>query len=600
MEINESDILLFIKSYQYSKAKASLSVFLKTIVQILQSQRGVIEFKSNDVCVTSIVFDLLSKESIKHHKSQYTNYTQQYKDTLRFLSENIFRVLNCKELVFNDEDHLENFIKSEQDIVDIFIDCKIDKKIKLLKDIHYQLTRLGDLDDLSPLKVIKSFDDILLITNSNTISELKNGISEIVTQYGGSTFHWENLKTPQIMDTSKSTYEKITMTDEPLLFNKAVQTDDLITNDGKILFADTVVEILGLGDVNFHILSHNSIYAMLNKYVNKRIKNIISSDEDISEANLKCMYQSYDNLCKFFGTITNELQILDEQTIIAKIKSMNNVMKKLLELFNINDEYLLYDTLKQQKQLVKTLNINFTNSKNIEDNISTILHLNNNSTLGKFVKDFKQLHETFLQCDFSMLFSVENIALLLQKLKKLTGETNLIKNQLSNKTMAYDRLNLELQPFLELEREMGIDTLEIVDFINSIYKHKPLNTETKSFFNSCLMRVDNFEELKKENNQLKSDKIRLSSDINNLEKEMSNYQTLQINNTFCNQKLLEQDKILQELRHENQQTSDQLVQLENEHEQFKNALIIAEEHNIERNKYIEDLENKILHLSTTR
>lgn len=607
MEINEGDVLLYIKTYQYSKAKKLLSYFLKNLLQTLQTQHdeNILALKSSDDCISSVIFSFLSKKSTKFHKGiddDSENYRDKYKDVLRFLSAHIFEFLNCYELVFNDDSELEIFLKSGQDIVDILLNCDIDKKIALLQNVNKRLHTIDG--NLSPLTVISVFEDIMSKTNSFTLSELRAGIEDAVNKFGGKEFNWKSLRAPaQFVEQIKvavpfvetmDTADKNTITEDvtPLKFSKTSQTDDIIIDDGKILFAETVLNILGLTDVEFQTLTYSNIHSILNEYVRSRLKKAVSS-ETVSEADIKCMYLKYKDLCESFSIIFDELKVLDPKAAVAKIKSRNQVIEKLLQLINVDDEYVLFDLLEQQHKLVKTLNINYTNYKFIQDSISKLLDLNNNSTLNKFVIDFRKLHETFLQCDFNVLFSLENLEIMLKKLPLLVAEIDSIKNQLSNKTIAYDRLYFEVQPLLSLEDEMGLDLASIAVFLNGVYKQKPLNVDIKNYLSSCQRRIVLFEEVRKESIQLQSDNTRLSSEVTNLERELTDYQQLKSDNAHCKQKLSESDQIILDLSLEKDQISQQLAQLERDHEEFKNALILAEQYNIERNAYIEDLENQI-------
>lgn len=607
--MNDSDVLLYIKTYNYSKAKITLSTFLKSVLQTLQSQQNKsFTSESNDNCISSLIFTLLSNKLKTPHKSQYINhekletYVSQYKDMLRFLSENVFKILKCNELTFDNHVQLDNFIQSGQDVVDILMNCHIDEKLKGLLDIHSRLKFIGVHDDSLPLQVINVFEDLMLKTNSFTLSELKDGIGIVVNMYGKQDFNWEYIKAPQVIDEQMETTvdkpDRYKVTDEiiisPMTFSKATQTEDLIINDGKILFADTVVSILGLGDVQFQTLNYNSVNSILNEFVRSRLSKIISSEKgNISEADIKCMYLKFNDLCQVQSTILDILKVSEPQAAISKIKSYNHVINQMFELYNVNDEEILLERIEQENKLVGVLNLNYTNCKVVQESINSILNLNNNSTLSKFVKDFRTLHEIFLQCDFGILFSLDNIGILLQKLQILNVEMSRVKNQLSNKTYAYNQLNSDIDPLLSLKDEMGVDLEYITSFLSSVYYKKPLNVDVKNFFNSCQKRIASFEETRKECAQLKSLSLQQKSDILNLEKEFLDYQTTKSNLSYCNQKILEQDNIIKELRHENELVSEKLSLVEKENEEFTNALIIAGEHNRDRNKYIEELERRL-------
>jgi hypothetical protein len=611
----DDDIITCIQTYDYSKAKKILSVFLKNVFLTLQTQHEDLTGKINNVCITSVIFHLLSSKQLttyhnieNENNKQISQYKDSYKDLLRFLSWNVFNVLHCNELIFYDDAELESFIQSDREIVDILISCEIDKKMKLLQTIYSRLKVIGGLDKLSPLDVISLIEDLLFKTNSFQLSEFKSGIENLVEIFGGKDFDWENLNSQRTenmeteiirhdkyitTDVDVMPFSKATQTIMPLTFSKAIQTDDLIINNGKILFADTVANILKLDNIEFETLSFNQINSIINSFVREKLKDFVSPRSEVDVTEFRQMYSNYNKLNEILSAVLKELEISDLNVVVSKIKQMNNFLKSLFNLFNVNNEYGLYGVIEHQNTLVKSLDTNFTDFNRTKQNIAKLLFLNNNSTLNKFVKDFKALHEIFLECNFNVLFSVENVGLLLRKLKESSDQIEQLKKQYSEKTAAFNSLKCNFTPILDLQNKIDLPPQDIADFINNIFKEKPPNVSNKQFLGFCETRIYNFEATKKECTKLKSENMLLTSEISKLEKEYTDYLTIKDNLTKCHQKLLEKDRVIYDLEEQNRLAKEEFSQLEAEHNEYRNALIIAEQYNRERNQYIEELENSI-------
>lgn len=108
---------------------------------------------------------------------------EQYKYLLGFLSDHLFsKVVDCNEVVFKNETHLNNFIKEKHLVVNILTRCKVDFQIHSLRRIVNSLKRIA-LDELSPEEVVNKLQNLLIITKSKSFIDFEN----IARSWNGST-----------------------------------------------------------------------------------------------------------------------------------------------------------------------------------------------------------------------------------------------------------------------------------------------------------------------------------------------------------------------------------------------------------------------------
>lgn len=422
---------------------------------------------------------------------------EQYKYLLGFLSDHLFsKVVDCNEVVFKNETHLNNFIKEKHLVVNILTRCKVDFQIHSLRRIVNSLKRIA-LDELSPEEVVNKLQNLLVITKSKSFIDFEN----IARSWNGST-------------TAANTSTTVESTMQPLSIPPANR------------------------EVDMH----------------------------------------FEIIMKIFDI----LEIRDPELIIVKIQAMLTVIKELYSIFKITDDSQLIASAGYFKTVLDTFESIQENHISFVENVKRVLILTNCRSTKVLVKNIESLCEQLYLLDQTKPCTLEWTISTLYDMKDLLSTTETLKIRNTDLLKQNTFLKSQLEPFEVYQISMK----DILDFLDTAFRQKAPNQESKEYLNKCIISIKTYNQIQNENIVLKQSNLSLKKEINDLELELSALNDIKLVGDHCKQKLVDNENELFELH-------TQIKSLQEKVETYEDALVVATEKNLENANYVEHLETEL-------